>query len=186
VYIFTAPGLASCRWRPLSSNVRRHKRPTMDIYHPEKLIWSHQDFATMGWHDARIWSTVADSENFEFLFDLDYIFNWVHPGPGETYFRFWVAPVTMVFENAGDVRIDIDSQQGCIEVADFHLEQIEPSPNGKFTQYRSKFECQEGSIELQSTGFKMYVRRPPTLMSSQSFQLAARNGVSFSRTYSDA
>jgi hypothetical protein len=24
-YIFTGPGLASCRWRPLSSNVRRHQ-----------------------------------------------------------------------------------------------------------------------------------------------------------------
>jgi hypothetical protein len=25
-YIFASPGLASCRWRPLSSNVRQHKR----------------------------------------------------------------------------------------------------------------------------------------------------------------
>lgn len=158
----------------------------MDIYRPEKVVWSHDDFEIMGWHDATIWSMVADTESFEFLIDLDYIFKWVHPAAGETYFKFWVAPVTMVFENAGDVRMDLSSQQGRIEVADFHLEQLGPSPNGKFTLYRNRFECQEGRIELQSTGFRMYVRRPPSLMRSQSFELGARNYVSFSRTYSDA
>lgn len=29
-----------------------------------------------------------------------HIFKWVQPGEGETYFRFWVAPVTMVLESA--------------------------------------------------------------------------------------
>jgi hypothetical protein len=158
----------------------------MHTFHPEKLVWSHQDFEVMGWHDATIWSMVADTGNFEFLIDLDYIFKWVDPAAGERHFKFWIAPVTMVFENAGDVRIDLTSQQGRIDVADFHLELLGPSPNGKFTQYRNMFECREGTIELQSTGYKMYLRRPPTLMSSQSFDLAARNNVSFSRKYSDA
>jgi hypothetical protein len=27
VYIFTSPGLVACRWRPLSSNVRRRNPP---------------------------------------------------------------------------------------------------------------------------------------------------------------
>jgi hypothetical protein len=158
----------------------------MDIHHPEKLVWSEQDFDAMGWHDSTIWSMVGDSENFEFLIDLDYIFKWVHPCPGETYFKFWISPVTMVFENASDVRIDIESQQGCIEVTDLQRELIGPSPNGKFIQYKFKFECREGDIELESTGFRMYVRRPPALLERQSYELAARNGVSFSRTYSDA
>jgi hypothetical protein len=157
----------------------------MAIYHPEKLVWSEQDFEVLSWYDATIWSMVADSDKFEFLIDLDYIFNWVHPGPGETYFKFWIAPVTMVFENAFDVRIDIKSQQGCIEVADLRSELIGPSPNGRFTQYKFKFECQGGAIELEATSFKMYVRRPPALLERQSYELATRNGVSFSREYSE-
>ena len=158
----------------------------MDIYQPEKLVWTDQDFEIMGWHDASVWSMVADSESFEFLIDIDYIFNWVHPGPGETYFKFWVSPTTMVFENASDVRIDIESEQGCIEIMDFRRELIGPSPNGKFTQYKYKFECRQGEIELEATAFKMYVRRAPTLLDRQSFELVTRDGVSFSRTCSDA
>jgi hypothetical protein len=158
----------------------------MDIYHPEKLVWSDQDFEVMGWRDASIWSMVADSENFEFLIDIDYIFNWVNPGPGETYFKFWISPATMVFQNASDVRIDIESQQGCIEVMDFQRELIGPSPNGRFTQYKYKFECRQGEIELEATGFQMYVRRAPSRLDHQSFELTTRNGVSFSRSYSDA
>jgi hypothetical protein len=158
----------------------------METYLPEKLIWSNEDFESMGWHDATIWSLVANPEAFELLVDIDYIFNWVHPAKGETYFKFWVAPVTMVFENASDVCIHIDSQQGCIEVADLTRELIGPSPNGKFTQYRFAFDCREGQIELQATGFKLYVRRPPTLLNSQAFELGARQGVDFGRVYNEA
>ena len=155
----------------------------MNAYLPKKPIWSDQDFEVMGWHDVTLWSMVAYPDNFEFLVDMDYIFNWVHPGPGETYFKFWVAPVTMVFENASDVRINVDSQQGCIEIAEFHRELLGPSPNGKYTQYRFKFDCQEGEIALEATSFKMYLRRPPTLLDRQSFGLAERGGVNFSCTY---
>lgn len=137
----------------------------MDAYLPEKLIWSDQDFAVMGWHDVTLWSMVASPDSFEFFVDLDYIFNWVHPGPDEIYFKFWVAPVTMVFDNASDVRININSQQGRIEIAELHREYVGPSPNGKYIQYRFKFDCQEGEIELEATGFKMYIRRPPALLS---------------------
>lgn len=158
----------------------------MDIYHPEKLIWSDRDFEGMGWHDATVWSMVADAENFEFMVDIDYIFDWVHPEAGETYFKFWVAPVTMVFENASDVYINLKSQQGCVAVVELRREVIGPSPNSKYTQYRYVFECQEGEIQLEATSFSMYVRRSPALLTAQSFELTSRKGVSFSRVYSDA
>ena len=166
--------------------VRRHKAPDMDLYHLEKQVWTDQDFEIMGWHDASVWSMLADSERFEFLIDIDYIFSWVHPAHRETYFKFWVSPATMVFENASDVRIDIESQQGSIEVMEFHREVIGPSPNGKFTQYKYKFECRQGRIELEATAFNMYVRRAPTCIDHQCLGLAARHGVSFSRSYGDA
>jgi hypothetical protein len=31
---------------------------------------------------------LADTDDFEVMFDLDYIFRWIPPAPGEKYFRF--------------------------------------------------------------------------------------------------
>ena len=72
----------------------------MESYKLEKPIWDDSDFEVMGWHDASVWSMLANPEEYEFLLDLDYIFKWVPPGEGAPNFKFWVAPVTMVFENA--------------------------------------------------------------------------------------
>ena len=99
----------------------------------------------------------------------------------ETYFKFWVAPVTMIFENAHSVKVDIESSQGGIEIADLYMKEPLLTPNGKFTEYTYTFECQEGSISLKATGFKMYVRQIPKLLPGQSFTLRERDGVSFQR-----
>ncbi|WP_406611343.1 hypothetical protein [Agarivorans sp. JK6] len=154
----------------------------MSAYDLEKEVWTEADFKVMGWHDASIWSMVSNAAQFEYLLDLDYIFKWVHPKESETYFKFWVAPVTMVFVNAFDVKIDIESQQGLIEVADLYMENPELTPNGKFTSHTYRFECQEGEITVKATGFKMYIRQKPKLIQGQSFELAERGGISFGRT----
>jgi hypothetical protein len=150
-------------------------------YRLEKPLWAADDFEVMGWHDSRVWAMVADEEKFEFAVDLDYIFKWVHPELGETYFKFWVAPVTMVFENAYDVTIDIESRQGGIEVADLHREEPKPTPNGALTDYLFRFECQEGEISLRATGYRMYVRLEPRLMQGQCLSLEERGGISVER-----
>ncbi len=153
----------------------------MHRYLPEKAIWTDADFPELGWHDATLWSMVADPDTFEFLLDLDYIFKWVEPEPGEKYFKFWVAPVTMVFENAHTIEIDVQSEQGQIEIEALYREEPTPTPNGSHTQHTYRFECQEGEIKVRATGFRMFVRRPPTLLGVQSFSLVERAGVSFSR-----
>ncbi|ATI03453.1 MULTISPECIES: hypothetical protein [Cycloclasticus] len=153
----------------------------MDNYELEKAVWSEQDFQVMGWHDGTVWSMTANSEDFEFLLDLDYIFKWVDPKENETYYKFWVSPVTMVFENAHDVVIDIESQQGNIEIAELVMEEPRLSPNGRFTQHTYRFECQEGAISIVATGFKMYVRQNPKLVEVQSLGLNERNGINFGR-----
>jgi hypothetical protein len=158
----------------------------MDRFTLEKTIWNGRDFEVMSWHDATLWSMYADTAAFEFLIDLDYIFSWVEPKAGETHFKFWVAPVTIVFENASDVKVNLESQQGSIEVAELHRELIGPSPSGKFTQYAYRFECQEGEVSLEATGFKMFVRQAPRLISTQSLEVGHRNGISFGKITSDA
>ena len=150
-------------------------------YQLEKALWTSDDFEVMGWHDSRVWAMVAAEESYEFALDLDYIFKWVHPGPGETYFKFWVAPVTMVFENAYDISIEIESSQGGIEVADLHREEPKPTPNGALTDHLYRFECQEGEISLRATGYRLYVRLEPRLMQGQCFSLDERGGVSVER-----
>lgn len=157
----------------------------MDTYELEKAVWSEQDFEIMGWHDATIWAMVANTNNYDYSVDLDYIFKWVNPRGADKYFKFWVAPVTMVFENAYDIKIDLQSAQGSIEVADLFMENPQLSPNKKFTSHAYRFECQEGEISLQATSFKMYVRQNPKLISGQCFNLEERGGVNFGRMLSD-
>jgi hypothetical protein len=150
-------------------------------YKLEKPLWTSDDFEVMGWHDSRVWAMVAHEEKFEFAMDLDYIFKWVHPEPGETNFKFWVAPVTMVFENAYDISIEIQSRQGGIEVADLHREEPSPTPNGALIDYLYRFECQEGEMSLRATGYRLYVRSEPRLMKGQYLSLEERGGISVER-----
>ena len=96
------------------------KIPDMEGYALEKTFWDDSDFETMGWHDCTIWSMHEHAERFEFLLDLDYIFGWVKPGEGETYFQFWVSPVTLIVENAHDIAIEVRSSKGMLEISDLH------------------------------------------------------------------
>lgn len=120
---------------------------------------------------------LANIDDYEYLIDLDYIFKWVCPKEEETCFNFWVASVTMIFENAHDVKINIESPQGYIEIECFHMKNPTLTPNG-FTVHTYRFDCQEGEILLKATGYKMYVRQKPKLLQGQCFDLKERNGVS--------
>jgi hypothetical protein len=155
----------------------------MESFNLEKHIWTQDDFKFMGWHDATIWSSFANTETYEFSLDLDYIFKWVEPEGTDKYFKFWVAPVTMIFENVSDVKFDIESRQGDIEIADLYMENPKLTPNGKFTEHTFRFECQEGVITLQATGFKMYVRQNPTLSKYQGLDVEVRGGVNFGKVF---
>jgi hypothetical protein len=168
----------------------------METYPLEKLIWDDGDFEVMGWHDATIWAIHPDPDAHEFSLDLDYIFKWVDPGVGETYFKFWVAPATMVFENAHALKIVIDSPFG-IEVADLHRGEPEPAPYVKLSERSYRFQLpagtdknheifNEGEISLRSTGFRMFVRRAPALLGDQHLSPAQRGGVGFQRGFSPA
>ena len=148
-----------------------------------KPVWTDADLDVMSFHDVHVRAFCADPESYELLMDLDYLFQWVAPGEGETYFRFWVAPVTLVFENVHDVRLDLKSSQGDIEIAKLHREEGTLTPNGLFTEHRYRFECQEGELSLIATGFRMYVRSPPVLVSTQSLTLQARGGIGFGRVW---
>jgi hypothetical protein len=153
----------------------------MSSYVLEKEVWSESDFTEMGWHDSIVYSSVANPDDFEYLLDLDYIFQWVHPKEDGKSFKFWVAPVTMVFDNVSSIQLDIESEQGYVQVSNLGISDPQKTPNGKFTTHAYRFECQEGIISLRATGYRMFVREHPKLLGSQFFGLKERGGVSFSR-----
>ncbi|PKF60179.1 hypothetical protein CW745_16385 [Psychromonas sp. psych-6C06] len=153
----------------------------MCMFNLEKLIWTESDFLEMGWHDSIIYSSFAKIDDYEFVLDLDYIFNRVKPELEGDSFNFWVSPVTMVFQNVSDIKVNIESQQGEIEVSDLLMESPELTPNGKYTSHIYRFECQQGSISLRATGFKMYVKQLPKFQSSYCLTLKDRNGITFVR-----
>ena len=155
----------------------------MEIFELEKQVWDDNDFSNMGWHDTTIWSMFANSTDFEFILDLDYIFKWVHPNEEEKdrRFKFWVSPATMVFVNVAGVKIELNSQQGQIWIDGLYRENPQLTPNGKLTEHTYRFDCQQGEISITATGFKMFVRKKPELLGGQHFGLVQRQGVSFGR-----
>lgn len=165
----------------------------MEAYQLEKLIWTDGDFEVMGWHDATIWAIHLDPDGRELSLDLDYIFKWVDPGPGQTHYKFWVAPATMVFESVRAMKMIIEPRTGAIEVADLNRGGLEPTQDGKQERsYRFQLPSgtganretfDEGEISLRSSGFRMFVRRAAELLEGQRFSLARRGGVGFQREY---
>lgn len=126
----------------------------------EKWIWTEDDFDIMGWHDSKIHALAFVPEDFEIAFDIDYILQWIHPKPNETYFKFWVAPATLVFENVRDVEFDIESYNGDLVIDDVRREEPGKPLNaqfiGKDVDWLWVIECRQarlgfGQLDLSSS-----------------------------------
>ena len=152
-------------------------------YAVEKWLWTEADFEQMGWHDSHIHAVAFLPSQFEVAFDIDYILQWVQPSEDD-YYRFWVAPATLVFENIHDLKVDIEPFNA-VEIADLHRDDPRRPRNadyiGQETEWRWRIETHQGDITLRAVGYKQYVRRQPVYGRSQSLELAARGGFSFGR-----
>ena len=153
-------------------------------YELEKWVWTEADFEQMGWHDARIHAIAFLPDSFELMLDIDYILQWVDPAEDETYFKFWVAPATLVFENVYDLHIDLEPFAG-VEIQDIHKEKPQKPQNaeyiGRDMEWRWVIEAQEGEISLRAVGYKQYFRSEPIFGEGQSLALDVRGGFSFNR-----
>ncbi|RYY84391.1 MAG: hypothetical protein EOO15_19480 [Chitinophagaceae bacterium] len=152
-----------------------------NTYQLEKSLWTEEDFETMGWHDCHI-HAISFGENFDLLFDIDYIFKWVtHKSP----FDFWVSPCTLVFENVYDIVFDLNFSTGGLDIADIYKEGPNVPRNaahiGRELEYTWKIELQEGAIQFKSVGYKQFVRRLPVFQKEQYLDLSERGGVSFEK-----
>jgi hypothetical protein len=142
----------------------------------------------MSWHDCRLHAVGMVEEpphelpptRLELLFDLDYIFDRVLPFPEADYFLFWAAPVTLVFENAVGLKVDVSSQGPWWEIFDVQRAAEHPTPAGNFREWKIEI-THGGEITFEATGFKQYVRRRPILSRDCCFLNEARGGISFNR-----
>jgi hypothetical protein len=155
-------------------------------YELEKSIWDDGDFEQMSWHDVTIHGIAFGPGEYELSLDIDYIFSWVHPAEGETYFRFWVAPCTLVFENVYDLHLEADPYGSTMLEVD-HIRRNDPrAPKnaefvGRGVEWQWTLECHNGEVSFRSVGFKQYVRSAPVLTQQQSLDLPLRGGYSFER-----
>lgn len=154
------------------------------IYRPEKLLWTEADFETMGWHDATIHAVAFPLEDFEIAFDIDYIFKWIDPTAGQTHFRFWVSPATLVFRSIHGLHIDLDPGQ---ELTMQDIDRADPlTPGsarhiGQDTEWQWRIRCNEGEISFRACGFTQYIRQSPRFGKHQTLSLEERGGCSFDR-----
>lgn len=158
----------------------------MEQYILEKSIWTQDDFEMMGWHDVRIYGMVIEKleEAWQgnLIFDIDYIFKWVHPVAPQKYFSFWISPCTLIFKDVYDVKIDIDYRGGAFdlwEISDLDLISKYEQETGAII-YEWQMGLQEGNIRFKSLGFEQIVRKSPIYTNGLVLSLEERGGISFS------
>ncbi len=161
-----------------SENLMSEERYQEERYQVEKFVWSDADFEQMGWHDVHVHAFRLIVETGEVCFDIDYIFQWVVPVPPDNYYKFWVAPATLVFDNSSDVELHWSSSNL------FELDGISRSGEvGHSTGNKSWLWSLNGTIggsgSLRASGYRMYVRKPPVLIEGQHLTLQERGGISF-------
>jgi hypothetical protein len=152
-----------------------------------KHLYTESDFDTMSWHDCHI-HAFSFNDDYELLLDIDYMFEWVKPKKGGKYYKFWIAPCTLIFENVHTVELELDSGQPIIDLIQRENPQITPASAylGKAFEYDWSMEMINGVMTFKSVGFKQYVRQPPILFHEQKIEMQIRGGINFERvTFSE-
>lgn len=136
-----------------------------------KSVWSDADFELMGWHDATLhgmYLEQAEEGPSRLLLDIDYIVQWVHPVARAKYFRFWVAPATLVFTDVWS--LEFDGSGIGLEIDTLHR----PTPDGTWRLEGHNFE-----MRFSASGYRQYFRQPPRLTDRQVLSPQDRGGCSF-------
>jgi hypothetical protein len=146
-----------------------------------KARWTDADFTSMGWHDCRIHAVSIGEYDDDtlpparLLLDLDYIVRWVSPAGGEDHFTFWIAPATLVFEQAWNISGQIGPLHEVMEIADMH--RLAAADNS--TDPLWHIEGRNFDLRLRAASYTQFIRLPPQHASRQFLTSAERSGISF-------
>lgn len=155
---------------------------SFDIYQLNKTLFTEDDFDEMGWHDNQIHAIAFGPVHYELSFDIDYIFKWEQPLPGEKGYRFWISPATLVFENVYDLKIEQPyPYYAGLTMMDIYREEMEKErawPVDKKV-WKWTLDCLEASWVFSATGYRQFIRRKPVLLDQQRLEYDQRHGYSF-------
>jgi hypothetical protein len=147
-----------------------------ESYVLEKMFWTDADFDRMGWHDNPIHAVAFGPGPYELSFDIDYIFKWEQPLPGEVHYRFWISPATLVFEDVLELKVSHDAYAGLI-IADIQRRETpeaQARPGRKLWSWT--VDCVEGVWQLTAAGYRQCIRKPPVLWAKQHLDFDQRGG----------
>lgn len=133
----------------------------------------------INFHDCKVYSLGFNSEENQFLIDIDFIVEWIEK---HGYYLFQVVPSTLVFENVWDLNIDISMDA---ELIIDNIKRLNPTTprNIKYLspatkEYDWTIELLQGEINFKSIGFRIYKRKEVRKQKSQSIKMEERGGFS--------
>jgi hypothetical protein len=137
--------------------------------------WTNDDFARMSWHDdvvhgIRIRNPDDETYDFELVFDLDYILEWVPAGGG---FDFVVAPALLVFHGVNDLKFNFNlSYKQSIQINGVDREEITTEPERKAGLRKWRFRIhlhhdQADAVTFEAMGFTQELTKDPVVPERQ-------------------
>lgn len=127
-------------------------------------------FETISWHDCRIYAFAFLGATHQFVMDIDFILEWLPADDSSGRFRFRIAPATLVFSNAYDIKLDIETD-GPLDIQAIRRENSRRPNNfahvGKDVEWDWIIDTQQGSISLVSVGFSLSLRGSARITDSQ-------------------
>ena len=141
------------------------------------------DFDDYSWHDNIVYALrfdVGDASRgdwrHDLIFDIDHIVDWV-PG-GQRGARFRVAPATLTFHEATDLRIAVDfGDSNCgtaindLSIGDITRQRVDDPqrfPENDYYRWRIELNLPEGGeIVFGARGFSQMLRAEPVLVDEQ-------------------
>lgn len=140
--------------------------------------WTQDDFSRMNWHDCTVHARYGGDERGEIRFDLDYLVEWIAPQSGETHFRFRIAPATLAFHQASDLRRRHEPPDDGV----FVIQNVEQRPTPHAGVWEYVFETLGGRVSLLARGYTQELRAPPVHWDRMSMSLSERGGIAFDLT----
>ncbi len=148
----------------------------------DRRTWSEADFENMSWHDNHVHGVHIRSGEFgagELILDIDYILEWVCVIEGTC--QFSIAPATLTFQEATDLRLDLDYAAVTAALVPFSIAQVKREPvvfpTGTATyKWIIEVNWPSGSISFQARGFTQRLRGPALVKSEQWLEPAERAG----------
>lgn len=140
-------------------------------------------YGDLNFHDCQIYSFGFDSDNYELLFDIDFILKW---HTDKSKWKFSVCPITIVFKNVYDIEMDIDSNtqlimDDIIKSNPRIPKNIEYLPANTL-EYDWYFDLiVGGEIRFKSIGMTIYQRKEEIITTNQTLTLEERGGFSLSK-----